>query len=119
MTSQAAIQFDRNLRKLFDARTHWLRAQVRKPTRGNAPQFNRQKIERSIEVLQDLAEDFLHESHAVVGKRALYEIKKQWRVDSSKGRGRTNKKRTFAEWFDKHIPKTASMFSGRDANVDM
>jgi hypothetical protein len=55
MAKHAALDFDRKLLRLFKDRTHWLRAQVRKPTRGKAPSFNKKKVERVIKQLLELA----------------------------------------------------------------
>jgi len=100
MAKQAAIEFDKRLHKLFDDRTHWLRAQVRKSKPGPAPQFSKKKVKSSIKKLQTLATKCLLRSYAVDGLDELYNQKKQWHVT---GWGVDQKQRAFVRWFEKTI----------------
>jgi hypothetical protein len=104
MAKWAAHAFDRKLVGLFKDRTHWLRMQVRKPRPGNAPSFNKKKVEREITKLQNLATKCLLHSHAVKGLGDLYDVKKQWHVTASKGYGIDSKRKAFIQWFENHIP---------------
>jgi hypothetical protein len=101
MAKRAAIQFDRSLHKLFAARTHKLWALVRKPKPGKAPDFNKKKVEKSIERLRVLATKCLLRPHAIDGLNQLYDLKRQWHV---KGFGNDRKRKLFADWFGKTIP---------------
>ncbi len=104
MARHAALDFDRRLLRLFKDRTHRLRAQVRKPTRGKAPSFNKTKVERVIKQLQELATKCQLHDHAIRGLRQLYDLKKQWHVTSKTGWGNERKRKAFVAWFEKHIP---------------
>lgn len=104
MAKHAAAKFDRLLHKLFDDRTHWLKAQVRKPNRGKPPTFDKNKVEKAIRHLQTLAEEAQLHARAISGLVNLYSDKKQWRVTANKGWGVDQKRLKFNEWFDKCIP---------------
>jgi hypothetical protein len=101
MAIRAAKQFDKTLGKLFADRTHWLRAQVRKPGLGKPPAFNKKKVEKYIQRFRALATECLIQPHAIDGLGQLYDLKKQWRV---KGRGIVQKRKALAVWFEQTIP---------------
>ncbi len=104
MAKHAAIKFDRKLRTLFQDRTHWLRAQVRKPGPGKPPTFNKKKVERAIKKLQTLATECQLRVYAIDGLGQLYDSKKQWHVTTNKGWGVEEKRKAFIAWFQSHVP---------------
>lgn len=104
MAKHVAAKFDRLLHKLFNDRTHWLKAQVRKPNPGKPPTFDKNKVEKAIRHLQSLAEEAQLHARAIRDVENLYAEKKQWHVTTNKGWGIDRKRQAFNEWFDEHVP---------------
>ena len=88
--------FINELDKLFHARTHWLRSQIRRQKPGKPPSFDGKHLHTSIIQLQKLA------SQMFVSKLAKSEFKehagkkKAWHI---KGYGQENQKHNFDRWF--------------------
>ena len=107
MAKHAAHAFDKKLKDLFWNRTHWLRAEVRAPTRGKAPTFSRKKVNKAIDDLKALTTACLIKNHAVDNFAGLYDQKRQWHI---KGHGAGKKRRAFVQWFDKAIPHSNCVY---------
>jgi predicted GIY-YIG superfamily endonuclease len=101
MSKHAAVQFNRELNKLFDQRTHWLRRAVKSTDRRRPPKFNRPKVDKTIDELQDLASVCVAEYLAQTEFLKLVVLKKQWHV---KGHGHDQKRRNFDAWLRNNIP---------------
>jgi hypothetical protein len=109
MTKRAVLAFDHQLERLFDDRTHWLKAQVRKPGVGKAPTFGRSKVNKAIRQLKKQASLCLLPKYRGREFRKLYDNKKQWQV-KSKGWGLDRKRRSFDVWFERYIPHTNCVY---------
>jgi hypothetical protein len=100
MSKHAALEFNRHIDLLFNQRTHWLRREVKSTDRKKPPKFNRAKVDKAIDHLQDLASECIASTRAKKEFEELVVQKKQWHV---KGHGVQQKQRSFATWFDQHI----------------
>jgi hypothetical protein len=102
VSSLAAGRFDKELLKLFHARTHELKSYMW-PTAGAAPQLTRERVRRTIKKLQAIAlADYLRSKGA---KELLgsYDDKRQWHSKKGKGFGARAKKKSFKRWYDNKI----------------
>ena len=100
---KADKQFEDQLYKLFDDRTHWLRSAVRGTRPGKPPSFNRKKLQGCIEKLNGLATESLVDKVAQPEFDKIKGEKRQWHVKRGKGWGIKEKKKTFNAWFDSKI----------------
>jgi len=107
MAKHAAHAFDRKLEDLFWDRTHWLRNQVRAPSRGKAPTFSRLKVNKAIAELKALTTKCLLRKHAIDRFPDLFDQKKQWHVS---GHGADKKRKAFVTWFDMSIPHSNCVY---------
>lgn len=104
MAKRAAIEFERELWSLFNARTHWLVAAVKGPPSGKPPIFSRKRVTEAIERLQDLASKCVADDLAEEAFNELVDEKWQWHVTPSKGWGWREKREIFNDWFEDNIP---------------
>jgi Zn ribbon nucleic-acid-binding protein len=102
MASRAARQFNAEVSRLFKARTHKLRSTIW-PTRGREPRVSRSTIRETISKLQTLAEKALLSSQFSRKIFRGYDYKKQWHAKKGKGHGRTEKRKSFKQWYENHI----------------
>jgi|ERR1044072_4004496 hypothetical protein len=102
MSTRAARFFERELLKLFRARTHELRSYMW-PISGGPPVLSKKKVTRSIQKLKNIAqEDYLKSKEA----RSIlidYAKKRQWHPKKGKGTGWLAKRRAFQEWYEQRI----------------
>jgi hypothetical protein len=101
MSRHSAVEFNRRLQKLFDARTVWLKKAIQQRDPGRPPLFNRRRVSKTITQLQDIASDCVAEKFAKTDFDAVVDKKKQWHA---KGWGWGKKKEDFNRWFTQHIP---------------
>ena len=104
MAKHAAAWFEDELDELFRARTHWIRTTVRGGKAGRPPIFDRHKVTKVIESLQDHASICLAKDCAQYEFEKLVNKKRGWHVTASKGWGRDAKRRNFDTWFERKIP---------------
>jgi hypothetical protein len=98
-----ATEFERQLQKLFDRRTSWLRKAIGKTRPGRPHVFNRRKVVPKLDELGELAADILVRRR---GQREFLRVvdgKRQWHVKRGKGFGIDTKKRRFKKWYGKYI----------------
>jgi hypothetical protein len=82
----AKRQFENQLFKLFQVRTHQLRSYLW-PSRGKAPQLTKKRLSQGISRLQDIAvNDYLHSTYAKEVFKS-YDYKRQWHAKRNKGFG--------------------------------
>jgi len=102
MSSRAAKQFEKELLKLFRARTHLLRSYMW-PIAGSAPVISKERVTRSIQRLKNIAQaDYLRsrEARSILSD---YAKKKQWHPKKGKGIGWLAKRNKFQNWYDSKI----------------
>jgi hypothetical protein len=99
-------EFERELDRLFQQRTHWLRRELGSKGAGKPPVFNRHKIDNGIERLQTIASKALASKLAKVEFQEYVGDRKNYHI---KGWGPVEKKRTFEAWFKRY-------FEGRGAS---
>jgi hypothetical protein len=100
MPKHSAVQFKRELNKLFRRRIHWILRAVGGTTTKRPPHFNRVEVDKAIAKLQDIASDCIADKRARDEFKKLVVFKKQWHV---RGFGSSNKKKLFATWFTSTI----------------
>ena len=96
--------------RLFQIRTHQLRSYLW-PTRGKAPRLTKKRLVVGISKLQDIAvNDYLHSK---VAKEAFksYDYKRQWHAKRNKGFGVSAKKKSFRDWYERHITTKNSVYA--------
>jgi len=98
--------FERELKRLFDQRTDWLRRKLGARTQGAPPRFSRRTVNAGISKLQAIA------SYALAHKLAKTEFnehvatRKNYHV---RGWGPEDKRERFEEWFSGHFGKTKGL----------
>ena len=102
MSYRAARQFEDELYKLFDARTHELRNYMW-PVAGSAPKLTRKRVRRSIAKLKNIAQADYLKSREAKGILRDFDHKRQWHSKKGKGFGRPAKKRSFKKWYESKI----------------
>jgi hypothetical protein len=95
------VEFRRTVNDLFKDRSYWLLHAIGKHRPGAPPTFNRPKLQRAIEKLQNIASEALASELAKTEFEKSVAKKKSWHV---RGHGWQAKKRLFKAWFDKHVP---------------
>src|SRR5207247_1019834 len=98
--------FERELNKLFNQRTDWLRRKLGTPKAGKPPEFGRKKVNTGIRNLQQLASDALAPKLAKSEFNEYVTSRKNYHV---KGHGHDDKKKRFEEWFSDHFKKTKGL----------
>ena len=99
-------EFERELDKLFHQRTHWLRDEIGSKKVGKPPEFDRNKVDKGIARLQQVA------SLSLAGKLARDQFnqfvtkKKNYLI---KGYGPVDKKARFEVWFSEHFQNTRGL----------
>jgi hypothetical protein len=98
-----ATQFDRDLKKLFNMRTAWLRIALGKESPGKPTAFARSQV------MPQLGQLVLTARKILLKKRGRREFqnavvaKRQWHV-RNKGWGRPAKKKSFGNWYERNVP---------------
>jgi hypothetical protein len=90
-------EFSKALDKLYQERTHWLRAVLGEKKPGRPPVFNRKKVGKGISKLQRIASSALSEELAKNELAEYTEPKRAWHV---KGFGREQKRQKFDKWYN-------------------
>jgi hypothetical protein len=93
-------QFEVELNRLFQVRTHLLLSAIGKVRPGKPPTINKQRLISSIEKLQDLASKYRVEKN----RREEFDKqldKRRWHPKKGKGWGVKEKKHSFDRWFTK------------------
>lgn len=103
MGSAMERRFDRELYDLFEYRTHWLKSLIRKRRPGASPQFNREKVDKTIKELQHLGAQALQSSELLTPLDQFYDVKKQWHPKKGKGHGVRAKEKAFGQWYAQQI----------------
>jgi hypothetical protein len=93
-------QIERELGRLFDARSYPLRKAIGIAGRGTAPRLSKARLRKSIEKLQDLSSDMWARKEAQKAMKLAVAEKRQWHAKKGKGWGRDAKKKKFKAWFD-------------------
>lgn len=96
-------EFERRLEKLFDRRTSWLRQAIGKNRPGRPHIFNREKVEPKLRELGELAMEILVRRRGRKEFRRVVDGKRQWHVKRGKGFGVDAKRKSFRQWYEKHI----------------
>lgn len=97
-------EFESELDKLFEVRTHWIRRAVGLIKLGRPKKIDKEKIKVKINKLNELAEKILIRDLLPALFEKMVNEKRQWRVTRGKGRGVYEKQRAFDRWFTKQIP---------------
>lgn len=111
-------KFERELEKLFQHRTSWLRKAVGKKSPGRPHVFNRRKVEPKLRELGELAADILVRRRARKEFRRVVDGTRQWHVKRGKGWGIDARKTTFKRWYEKRIGNKNCVYafwSGRES----
>src|SRR4051794_15098899 len=103
MPNKIIREFDANLDRLFDRRTHWVKSLIRERSPGASPQINRKKVQNEIGNLQYLAVEALLTSHLLRPLSGFFDMKRQWHPKKGKGFGVYAKKKSFENWYDKRV----------------
>lgn len=103
MAKHSVISFNKKLNKLFYQRTLWLRKAIDKGNVGRPPIFNRKKISKNINELQNIASECVTHTFAKNEFEKTIDKKKQWRVNKRKGWGWKAKRENFSKWFEANI----------------
>jgi hypothetical protein len=98
-----ATKFERDLKRLFDRRTSWLRMAIGKKRPGRPHNFNRRTVEPKLDALVELATTILVRRRALQEFRQVVDGKRQWHVKRGKGFGVAVKRDRFKEWYERHI----------------
>lgn len=98
-----ATKFEKQLQKLFDRRTSWLRKAIGKKKPGRPHVFNRRKVEPKLYELGELACEILVRRRGRGEFRRVVDGKHQWHVKRGKGFGIEAKRRKFKRWYEKQI----------------
>jgi hypothetical protein len=98
-----STKFDRELEKLFNRRTSWLRQAIGKNKPGRPHVFNRKKVGPKLRELGELAAQIVARRRARKEFRRVVDGKRQWHVKRGKGFGIDAKRKTFKRWYDKRI----------------
>jgi len=103
MSTHASVAFRRELEALFRRRTQWLRSSVETPHPGRRVSLSKGHVDNAVVRLQELASEVLAEKLA----RREFELgvrgRRSWHAKRGKGRGVDAKRRSFNQWFDKHL----------------
>jgi hypothetical protein len=91
-------QFEKALDELFKQRTHWLRANLGFAKPGKPPKFSREKVDKGIDHLQELASKAFSRTLARTQFNKHVKRRKNWFV---KGHGWEEKKKLFKNWYIK------------------
>ncbi|MGA2914668.1 MAG: hypothetical protein ABSE89_01425 [Sedimentisphaerales bacterium] len=91
-------QFELALDNLFKQRTHWLRHNLWLKKPGKLPKFDREKVDKGITKLQELASKAFSRSLAKEYFKKRVKQKKYWKI---KGYGTDNKRTLFKQWYKK------------------
>ncbi len=103
MATHASVEFRRELDKLFQRRTSWLRSSVEGPRPGAPSSLNRGHVRNSIVRLQRLASDALADKLARRDFNDGVRERRSWHCKRGKGRGIDNKRAAFNQWFDNNL----------------
>jgi hypothetical protein len=106
-------QFEKALDELFKQRTHWLRADLGFAKPGKPPKFGRERVNKGIARLQELASNAFSRTLAKTQFNRYVKRKKQWFV---KGHGWEEKKKLFKEWYKKLEVQTGCVYAFWDRN---
>ena len=87
---------------MFSDRVHWLKSAIKK-IQGRPPLSKKSKIDGKIVRLQELASEILIHQIFKKESKSLIKQKKRWHITKNKGWGRTEKKKSFKNWFNKYI----------------
>jgi len=96
-------KFEKELQKLFNRRTSWLRQAIGKNRPGRPHIFNRRKVAPKLYELGELAAEILVRRRGRKEIRRVVEGKRQWHVNRGKGHGIDAKRTQFRRWYDKAI----------------
>lgn len=99
MPKHSIVAFRRELEKLFQRRTDWLRTSVAGSKPGRPLSLNRRRVRDSIARLQDLASDALADDLARKEFQASVRGRHSWHPKRGKGYGRYQKRKAFKSWF--------------------
>ena len=105
MAKHAAVAFRRELDRLFERRTDWLRTSIAGARPGPPLSLNRDNVRKSIARLQTLASDALADRLARLEFQSSVRGKRSWHPKRGKGHGRDAKRKTFKRWFAKRFGK--------------
>jgi hypothetical protein len=103
MPKQPAVAFRRELDRLYQRRTHWLRVAVSGQRPGQPLSLKKAHVTKSIARLQGFASEALADKLARREFRASVKGKKSWHPKKGKGRDRDAKRKAFKEWFADHF----------------
>jgi hypothetical protein len=112
--------WQRELDKLFHDRVFQLRKAMGFVKRGNAPIFDKHRLERGIKRLDKLASAILDARIARQEFRTAIEGRKRWHPKKGKGWGITAKRKKFKIWFDNQVGFDNYIYifwSGRSPNI--
>lgn len=98
-----AVEFKRELDRLFRRRTHWLRTALDGAKPGVPPRFRRSHVDKAIDELQGLASEALADSLARDEFESGVRFRRSWHVKRGKGRGYDEKRGAFNAWFDEQV----------------
>jgi hypothetical protein len=98
-----ATRFEKELQKLFQRRTSWLRQALGKNRPGRPHLFNREKVEPRLYDLGEIAAKILVRRRARKEFRGGVDGKWQWHVKRGKGFGIDVKRKKFKRWYEKYI----------------
>lgn len=104
-------KFERELQKLFERRTSWLRKAIGKKRPGRPHEFNRKKVEPKLHELGELAAEILVQRRGRKEFSRSYDGKRQWHVKKGKGHGIDAKQRRFKRWYEKHIGSKSCVYA--------
>jgi hypothetical protein len=96
-------KFERELEKLFQRRTSWLKQALGKNKPGRPRIFNKKKVGPKLYELGELAAEILVRRRARKEFNRSMDGKRQWHVKRGKGSGVDNKRKKFKRWYDKYI----------------
>jgi hypothetical protein len=91
-------QFVKALDGLFHQRTHWLRSELGLAKPGKPPKFDRKKVDKGINKLQEIATNAFAHKNAKTEFEKHVSKRKSWHI---KGHGRNDKKNRFNHWYKK------------------
>src|SRR5487761_1518869 len=97
-------KFEKELQKLFNRRTSWLRQAIGKNRPGRPHIFNRRKVAPKLYELGELAAEILVRRRGRKEIRRVVEGKRQWHVNRGKGHGIDAKRTQFPQWSGQKRP---------------
>src|SRR5207249_2415022 len=95
--------FERQLEKLLDRRTAWLRRAIGRKRPGPAPMFTKSKVKPRVERLTEIARDIVLRKRGSKELRRCVEFKRRWFPKRGKGKGVDARKASFKRWYDRKI----------------